>query len=309
VGGTTGGDALTQVAQSVAQLAQQVSQIAQMVGTILTQGVGRLFGGLGGTLPGGWGIPQLPTSAWLTQLAQWVTAIVGQAQSAIWSEWGSEWGQAPDYSYSTTQIAAELERIAAVLPANIAQWVGALAARLAQAPAPVPGTPQASSTAAATINSVFAGREHAVQEAQVASAATQTAAQAAAEQAQQAAALATADATPQAMAQASQQTAQTTATAEVSAPSTWVAVEVMAAALTQQNAQAAAQQAALAARLDALVTQQAQIATQLSLAVAGLASASGLLSQQLTQQLENTAQDAAAMQDNMAGAGSALAAS
>jgi len=176
-----------------------------------------------------------------------------------------------------------------------------------QAPAPVPGTPQASSTAAATINPVFAGREHAVQEAQVAATATQAAAQAAAEQAQQAAALATADATPQAMAQASQQTAQTTATAEVSAPSTRAAVEVMAAALTQQNAQAAAQQAALAARLDALVTQQAQIATQLSLVVAGLASASGLLSQQLTQQLEETAQGAAAMQDNMAGAGSALA--
>jgi hypothetical protein len=81
----------------------------------------------------------------------------------------------------------------------------------------------------------------------------------------------------------------------------------MAAALTQQNAQAAAQQAALAARLDALVTQQAQIATQLSLAVAGLASASGLLSQQLTQQFEETAQGATAMQDNMVGAGSALA--
>ena len=109
------------------------------------------------------------------------------------------------------------------------------------------------------------------------------------------------------MAQASQQTAQTTATAEVSAPSTRAAVEVMAAALTQQNAQAAAQQAALAARLDALVTQQAQIATQLSLAVAGLASASGLLSQQLTQQFEETAQGATAMQDNMVGAGSALA--
>ena len=307
VGGTTGGDALTQVMQAVTQLAQQVSQIAQMVGTILTQGVGRFFGGLGGTLPGAWGISQLPTSAWLTQLAQWVTGILGQAQSAVWSEWGSEWGQAPDYSYSTTQIAAELGRIAAALPADIAQWVEALAARLVQAPAPVPGTPQASSTAAATINPVFAGREHAVQEAQVAATATQAAAQAAAEQAQQAAALATADATPQAMAQASQQTAQTTATAEVSAPSTRAAVEVMAAALTQQNAQAAAQQAALAARLDALVTQQAQIATQLSLVVAGLASASGLLSQQLTQQIEETAQGAAAMQDNMAGAGSALA--
>jgi len=178
--------------QALTQLAQQVSQIAQMVGAILSQGAGRLFRGLGGTLPGGWGIPQLPTSAWLTQLAQWVTAILGQAQAAVWSEWGSEWGQAPDYSYSTTQIATELERIAVALPADIAQWVGALAARLAQAPAPVPGTPQASSTAAATINSVFAGPEHAVQEAQVAATATQAAAQAAAEQAQQAAALATA---------------------------------------------------------------------------------------------------------------------
>jgi hypothetical protein len=77
VGGTTGGDALTQVVPAVTQLAQQVSQIVQMVGTILSQGAGRLFGGLGGTLPGGWGIPQLPTSAWLTQLAQWVTAILG----------------------------------------------------------------------------------------------------------------------------------------------------------------------------------------------------------------------------------------
>ena len=183
VGGATGGDALTQVVQAVTQLAQQVSQIAQMVGAILTRGVGRSFGGLGGTLPGlggAWGISQLPTSAWLTQLAQWVTAILGQAQSAVWSEWGSEWGQAPDYAYSATQIAAELERIAAALPANIAQWVEALAARLAQAPAPVPGTPQASSTAAATINPMFAGREHAVQEAQVAATATQAAAQAAA---------------------------------------------------------------------------------------------------------------------------------
>jgi hypothetical protein len=311
VGGTTGGDALTQVAQAVTQLAQQVAQIAQMVGAILTQGAGRLFGGPGGTPPiigSGWGIPQLPTSAWLNQLAQWVTAILGQAQSAVWSEWGSEWGQAPDYAYSATQIAAELERIATALPADIARWVEALAARLVQAPAPTPGTPQASSTAAATINPVFAGREHAVHQAQVAATATQAAAQAAAEQAQQAAALATADATPQAMAQASQQTAQTTATAESSAPSTRAAVEVMAAAVTQQNAQAAAQQAALAARLDALVTQQAQLATQLSLAVAGLASASGLLSQQLTGQLEETAQGAAAMQDNMTSAGTALAA-
>ena len=152
VGGTTGSDALTQVVQAVTQLAQQVSQIAQMVGAILTQGAGRLFGGPGGTPPiigSGWGIPQLPTSAWLNQLAQWVTAILGQAQSAVWSEWGSEWGQAPDYAYSATQIAAELKRIAAALPADIARWVEALAARLVQAPAPTPGTPQASSTAAA----------------------------------------------------------------------------------------------------------------------------------------------------------------
>jgi hypothetical protein len=101
--------------------------------------------------------------------------------------------------------------------------------------------------------------------------------------------------------------ANQTAAAVQSAPSTRAAVEVMAAALTQQQAQAMAQQAAIAARLDALITQQTQLASLLSDTVAGLATTTGLLSQQLTQQLETEAQGNMTSQDATAGAVSGLA--
>ncbi len=255
------------------------------------------------------GLPslRLPMISWLAQLQQWVGAVLYQVENSVWAEFGSEWGQAPDYTYSTTQISAELRQIAAQVPGQVGQWVAELAQRLALAPAPQNRTPQWDTGQVAQANPAFAARAHAVQQAQVASAATQAGAQAAAQQAQQVAQQATSDATPQNAASAAQQVAQQTAAAVQSAPSTRAVVEVMAAALTAQQSQALVSQAAIAAKLDALITQQAQLTGELADAVTGLGAASGLLSQQLTQALEDQAQEAVAAQDTLAGSAGGVA--
>ncbi len=243
----------------------------------------------------------------LSQIQEWLSGALNWAGSAAWSEWGSEWGQAPDYNYSIGTIAAELSQIAQALPGNVQQWLQALIQSLRQAPAPQPGTPQSASTQVANSDTVFGARAHSVQQSQVAAIAAQAVAQAAAEEAQEAAQQATSDTTPQDVADAAAQIAQLTASAVESAPSTRAAVEVMAAALTQQMAQQIAGQAAIAARLDALLTQQAALATEISQAVAGLATASGLLAQQLTQELEDQAQSGYQKQDIVTGGFGGLA--
>jgi len=312
------GDQLTQLTQTVQQLAQQVQQVVQAVqqvtnfaGALFTQASGSLFGGVG--IPsiaagGAGGSSSLPTSAWLAQLQQWVTAALFQTGNSVWTEFGSEWGQAPDYTYSTTQISAELEQVAAEYPGQVGQWVAQLAQRLASAPAPQVRSPQWDAGQVAQANPTFAARADAVQQAQVASTATQADAQATAQQSQQVALQTTSDTTAQQAAAAAQQVAQQTAAAVESAPSTRAAVEVMAAALTQQQAEALASQAAIASKLDALVTQQAQVATALADAVGGLGTVSGLLSQQLTQALEDQSQGAVTSQDTIAGAATGIAA-
>jgi len=312
------GDQLAQLTETVQELAQSVQQVVQTVqqvtnfaGALFTQASGSLFGGAG--IPsiaagGAGGSSSLPTGAWLAQLQQWVTAALFQTGNSVWSEFGSEWGQAPDYTYSTTQISAELQQVAAEYPGQVGQWVAQLAQRLANAPAPQVRTPQWDAAQVIQTNPTFATRADAVQQAQVASTATQADAQATAQQSQQVALQTTSDTTAQQAAAAAQQVAQQAAAAVESAPSTRAAVEVMAAALTQQQAEALASQAAIASKLDALVTQQAQVATALADAVGGLGTVSGLLSQQLTQTLEDQSQGAVTSQDTIAGAATGIAA-
>jgi len=317
-GSNSSGDQITQLAQTVQQLAQQVQQVVQAVqqvtnfaGALFNQASGSLFGagGIPSLLSGGAGASSaLPTGAWLAQLQQWVTGALFQAGNSVWTEFGSEWGQAPDYTYSTTQISQELQQVAAEYPGQVGQWVAQLAQRLASAPAPQMRTPQWDAGQVAQTNPTFANRADAVQQAQVASTATQADAQATAQQSQQVALQSTSDTTAQAAAAAAQQIAQDATAAVESAPSTRAAVEVMAAALTQQQAEAIASQAAIASKLDALVTQQAQVATALADTVAGLGTVSGLLSQQLTQALEDQGQGAVTSQDTIAGAATGLAA-
>lgn len=243
----------------------------------------------------------------LAQIQAWLSSALNWAGTAAWSEWGSEWGQAPDYAYSIGTIAAELSQIAQAIPGDVQQWLQALIQSLKQAPVPQPGTPQSASTQVANADVVFGARAHSVQQSQVAAIAAQAVAQAAAEQAQAAAQMATLDTTPQDAADASTGIAQLTADAVASAPSTRAAVEVMAAALTQQMAQQTAGQAAVASRLDALLTQHAAIAAEISQVVAGLATASGLLAQQLTQELEDQAQSGFQKQDIVTGGFGGLA--
>ncbi len=313
-GGSSGGDQATSLAQAVQQIAQQVQQVVQAVQqlatfatSIFSRTAGSVFGPGGtpwfaGGGPSGGGSAMAP---WLAQLQQLMGAL-SQAQSAVWTEFGSEWGQAPDYTYSTGTIAAELQQIASQLPGRVGQWVAQLAQRLASATAPAPRTPQWDATQIAGTDATFAARAHAVQQAQVATTAVQAEAAAAAQQSQQLAQQVTQDTTAQDAASAAQQIAQQTASAVQSAPSTRAAVEVMAAALTQQQAYAIAAQAATTGRLDALITQQAQTATQLADAVAGLGTVSGLLSQQLTQALEDDARSAVGANDSVAGTATGL---
>jgi hypothetical protein len=243
----------------------------------------------------------------LAQIQEWLSGALNWAGTATSTEWGSEWGQAPDYTHSIGTIATELTQIAQAIPGNVQQWLQVLIQSLKQAPAPQPGTPQSASTQVANSDAVFGARAHSVQQSQVAAIAAQAVAQAAAEQAQEAAQQATADTTPQDAADAAAAIAELTASAVESAPSTRAAVEVMAAALTQQMAQQIAGQAAVAARLDALLTQQAAIAMEISQTVAGLATASGLLAQQLTQELEDQAQSGYQKQDIVTGGFGGLA--
>lgn len=291
---------LTQIGQLLNQINQVLTKIQQAVGSIFSP-----TGGGGFRLPSGSG--QNPIAGWLSQIKQWLSTALNWAGSAAWTEWGSEWGQAPDYNYSIGTIAAELSEIAQTLPGSAQQWLQALIQSLRQAPAPQAGTPQNSSTQIANTNAVFGARAHSVQQSQVAATATQAVAQAAAEQVQEVAQQATSDTTPQDMADAAAQIAQLTASAVQSAPSTRAAIEVMAAAITQQMAQQIVGQAAIASRLDALLTQQAALATEISQAVAGLATTSGLLAQQLTQELEDQAQSAYQKQDVVTGGFGGLA--
>jgi hypothetical protein len=244
---------------------------------------------------------------WLGQIQRWLLTTLTWAGSATWSEWGSEWGEDPDYTYSTGTVAGELSQIAQAVPGNVQQWLENLIQALRQAPPPRRGTPQGAATQIAHSDGVFGARAHSVQQSQVAATAVQAVAQAAAEQAQEVAQNAISDTTPQDLAAAAAQIAQTTASAVQSAPSTRAAIEVMAAALTQQLAQQIAEQAAVASRFDALLTQQAALATEISQAVAGLATASGLLAQQLTQDLEDQAQAAYQKQDIVSGGFGGLA--
>lgn len=301
-GGSAQQDSLSQLTQTVQQLTQQVQQVVQFIQTIYQQAAGGIFGHFGGVPSASGGTSPFSASSWLAQLQQWTTNTAGQTAGSVWSEWGSEWGQAPDYSYSTGTIVQELQQIAATLPSSVSQWVNGLAARLQGAPAPQAGTPQASATQLAQGEPTFAARAHAVQQSQVAATAAQATAQAAAQQAQQVAQQVTQDQTPQAEASASGAVAQDAQAALQSAPSTRAAVEVMGAALTQQGAQQAQQLAAMAARLDALLTQQAQVALILSQTVAASTTATGVVAQQLEQQLEDQAHAAASDQQAQAGA-------
>jgi hypothetical protein len=299
-GGISQQDTLTQLTQTVQQLTQQVQQVVQLIGNVYQRATGGIFGSGGGT-------SLFSASSWLAQLQQWLTSTLNQTTGSVWSEWGSEWGQAPDYGYSTGTIAQELQQIASTLPSSVSQWVTTLAARLQTAPAPQPGTPQASATQLAQQEPTFAARTHAVQQSQVGATAAQATAQAAAEQAQQVAQQATQDQTPQAEASASGAAAQDAQAALQGAPSTRAAVEVMGAALTQQQSQLAQQNAAMAARLDALLTQQAQVALILSQTVAAAGTATGVVAQQLEQQLEDQAQAAASEQQSQVGATGGIA--
>jgi len=301
-------DPITQLTQTVQQLAQTVQQLTGFVSAIFSRTAGSLFGP-GGTPPfigSGSGLPSLPVSSWLAALQQW-TNTLGQAANFVWTEFGTEWGQAPDYTYSTTQIVAELQRLAAQFPDQVGQWLAQLAQRLAGAPAPLMRTPQWDAGQVVQTNPIFANRAHAVQQAQVASTATQAQAQETAQQAQDVAQQATADTTAQGAAVSAQQIAQQTAAAVQSAPSTRAAVEVMAAPLALQQAQSVTAQAAIASKLDALITQHAQLATQFAGAVAGLGTIAGLLSQQLTQALESQAQSSTTTQDTISGAATGIA--
>ena len=293
---------LTQVVQILTQLSQSISQITS----------GAWAQSLGQLLAGGSGISPIsgssPYGGLLGLLRQWLAGPLSAAQLAMWNEWGSEWGQAPDYSYSTGTIASALQQIGGLAGGSAQQWLTALASALQHAPAPAPNSPQAAATALAQQDPVFGGRAHSVQQSQVVAMSTAAVAQAAAEQVGQVAQQATSDTTPSDTAAAAQQIAQQTGAAVQSAPSTRAAVEVMAAGLAQEVSQQVTSQAALASRLDALITQQAQLATVLSQTVAGLGSVSGLLAQELDQQLEDQAQDAVGAQDSQAGALSGLSA-
>lgn len=302
-------DPITQLTQTVQQLAQTVQQLTGFVGAIFNRTNGSMFGA-GGTPPflgSGPGLPSLPVGSWLTELEQWITGALSQAANSVWTEFGTEWGQAPDYTYSTTQIVAELQQLAAQFPGQVGQWLAQLAQRLASAAAPVERSPQWDAGQVVQTNPTFANRAHAVQQAQVASTGSQAQAQAIAQQSHDLAQQATADSSAQNAAAAAQQIAQQTAVAVQSAPSTRAAVEVMAASLTQLQAQAIVGQAAIASKLDALITQQAQIAAQLAGAIGSLGTVSGLLSQQLTQALENQAQSSVTTQDTISGAATGIA--
>jgi len=297
---------LAQMVQVLTQLSQSISQIASGA---WTQSIGQLLAGAGGGAAAFSPIPGLGRyGGLLGLLQQWLVGPLSDAQAATWSEWGSEWGQAPDYSYSVGTIASALQQIGGLVGGSAQQWLTALASALRQAPPPAPNSPQAAATALAQQDPVFGGRAHSVQQSQVAAMTTAAVAQAAAEQVGQVAQQATSDTTPSDAAAAAQQIAQQTGAAVQGAPSTRAAVEVMAAGLAQEVSQQVTSQAALAARLDALITQQAQLATVLSQTVAGLGSVSGLLAQELDQQLEDQAQDAVGAQDSQAGALSGLSA-
>ena len=297
---------LAQVVQVLTQLSQSISQIASGA---WTQSIGQLLAGVGSSTSAFSPISGAsPYGGLLGLLQQWLAGALSDAQSAIWSEWGSEWGQAPDYSYSAGTIASTLQQIGGLVGGSAQQWLTALASALQHAPAPAPNSPQAAATALAQQDPVFGGRAHSVQQSQVVAMSTAAVAQAAAEQVGQVAQQATSDTTPSDTAAAAQQIAQQTGAAVQSAPSTRAAVEVMAAGLAQEVSQQVTSQAALASRLDALITQQAQLATVLSQTVAGLGSVSGLLAQELDQQLEDQAQDAVGAQDSQAGALSGLSA-
>lgn len=307
-GGASQGDSLTQLTNTVQQLAQQVSQVVNVVQNLWNVASGSLFRGLGSSIPSfGGGASGFSPTSWLSQIGQWSQGELGYSQSSTWSEWGSEWGTTPDYNYSSGTIASELQQIAANLGGSAGQWVSTLASRLISAPAPQPDTPQYAATALAQQSPDFAARTHAVQQAQVGATATQATAQAAVEQVQQVAQSATQDTTPHDALASSTQTAQTAQGALESAPSTRAAVSVMGAALAQQQVDLAAQNAAMSDRLDALLTQQAQVALILSEAVASTGTTTGVLAQQMEQQMEDQAQSAASDQQAQSGAMTGIA--
>jgi hypothetical protein len=320
-GGAPPTGTLTQLTQTVQQLAQQVRQVVQVVGQVtnfasgifsgiagtLFGGAGGVLGGLGGALGGLGGIfggggpgavigaalhlpSRLPVSSWLDEITRMVTAALFQTGNSVWSEFGTEWGQAPDYAYSTGTIADQIQALAGQFSGQVSDWLSQLAARLRSAPQPQPYTPEWSASYRAANDPAFAARAHGVEQAQVAATASQAQAMDSAQRLRDIANSATSDTTPQDAAQAAAQIAQETAAAVQAAPSTRAAVEVMAASLTQQQAQALAAQAAIASRLDALITQQAEIGLELADAVAGLGTVTGLLSQSLTQALQDQAQ-------------------
>jgi hypothetical protein len=302
-------DQITQLTQTVQQLVQTVQQLTGFVGTIFSQASGSLFGPGGtppflGSVPG---VPSLPFGSWLGQLQQWLSNVLYQTGSVVWTEFGTEWGQAPDYVYSTTQIVSEIQQLATQLPGQVGQWLAQLAQRLASAAAPLERMPQWDAGQVVQTNPTFASRAHAVQQAQVASTAAQAEARVVAQQSHDLAQQATSDTSAQSAAGAAQEIARETAAAVQSTPSTRAAVEVMAASLTQQQAQAISAQATIASKLDALITQHAQLAAQLAGAVGGLGTVSGLLSQQLTQSLENQAQSSVTTQDTISGAAAGIA--
>jgi len=302
-GGASQADSLTQLTNTVQQLAQQVSQVVNVVQNLWNVASGSLFRGLGSSIPSfGGGTSSFSPTSWLSQISQWAQGELGQSQSSTWSEWGSEWGTTPDYNYSAGTIAPELQQISSTVGGSAGQWVATLAARLIGAPTPQPGTPQYAATALAQQNPDFAARTHAVQQAQVGATATQATAQAAVEQVQQVAQTATQDTTPHDALASSTQTAQAAQGALESAPSTRAAVSVMGAALAQQQVDLAAQNAAMSDRLDALLTQQAQVALILSQAVAATGTATGVLAQQMEQQMEDQAQSAVSDQQAQVGA-------
>jgi hypothetical protein len=244
-GGAPPTDTLTQLTQTVQQLAQQVRQVVQVVGQVtnfasgifsgiagtLFGGAGGVLGGLGGALGGLGGIfgrggpgavigaalhlpSRLPVSSWLDEITRMVTAALFQTGNSVWSEFGTEWGQAPDYAYSTGFIADQIQALAGQFSGQVSDWLAQLAARLRSAPQPQPYTPEWSASYRAANDPAFAARAHGVEQAQV----------------------------------------------------------------------------AIASRLDALITQQAEIGLELADAVAGLGTVTGLLSQSLTQALQDQAQ-------------------
>lgn len=300
-----GTGSISQLTQQVQQLTQAVQQITQYIGGIYQSAARTLFGGIPGTLPAVFsnGVTSIFSAAtWLQQLSSLIQNSIARSQSTVASEWGSEWGMAPDYTYSSQNVAQQLENIAGSVGGSASQWVSAISHNLAAAPAPQPGTPQASATVLSGQSQDFAARSHALQQSQVSAIATQANAQSAAEQAQQVALQATQDTTPQQDAEASSGVSRQAGVALETAPSTRAAVEVMGAAITQQQAYQQATLAAIASRLDALLTQQAQVALILSQAVAATGTASGLIAQQLEQQLEDQAQAAATHRQAQLGA-------